>query len=207
MIRSRHKARPSNTSESFMRRRTWHTCQPIDLHSLARQWFIGAKRIELQKLARELGISRATAYRWAGSAEQLVGHVLASLVDDTFQQILRRTTSTGSQRVLEVLERGMDNARRFRPLRQFLAKDAQLGLKIVASNHSPVQERTIANLQQLLEEEVERGHMTLPVEPAVMAYALTRIVESFLYADLITGATPDLENASKILRLMLRQDS
>lgn len=190
-----------------MTRRTWHTCQPMDLHSLARQWFIGSRRIELQKLAVELGISRATAYRWAGSAEQLVGKVLASLVDDTFEQIVQRTTSTGSARVLEVLERGMHYAHGFQPLRQFLARDAQLGLKIVASKHGPVQERTIVNLQQLLEQEVASGHMTLPVEPAVMAYALTRIVESFLYAGLITGATPDLENASKILALMLRQDS
>jgi AcrR family transcriptional regulator len=190
-----------------MTRTIWHTCQPMDLHSLARQWFIGAKRIELQKLAVELGISRATAYRWAGSAEQLVGNVLASLVDDTFQQIMQRTTGTGSERVLEVVNRGMRAAYRFKPLRQFLAKDAQLGLKIVASKHSPVQERTIACVQRLLEEEVDAGHMTLPVEPAVMAYALTRIVESFIYADLITGATPDLENASKIIALMLRQNS
>ena len=176
----------------------------MDLHSLARQWFIGARRIELQKLAVELGISRATAYRWAGSAEQLVGHVLASLVDDTFNQIANRSTKTGSELVLEVLERGMGYAHDFKPLRQFLAKDAQLALKIVASRHSPVQKRTIANLQQLLETQIAAGHMTLPVEPPVMAYALTRIVESFLYADLITGAPADLENASKILRLMLR---
>lgn len=177
----------------------------MDLHSLARQWFIGAKRIELQKLALELGISRATAYRWAGSAEQLVGHVLASLVDDTFKQIAQRTNSRGSEKVLEVLEQGMRYAHDFKPLQKFLAKDAQLGLKIVASKHSPVQERTIANLQQLLDEEVSAGHMTLPVESRVMAYALTRIVESFLYADLITGTKPELENASHILRLMLRQ--
>jgi len=189
-----------------MTRKSWHTCQPMDLHSLARQWFIGARRIELQKLAVELGISRATAYRWAGSAEQLVGHVLASIVDDTFKQIVQRTTSTGSKRVLEVLERGMRYANEFQPLRVFLAKDAQLGLRIVASRHSPVQGHTIANLQRLLEEEVDAGRMSLPVEPGVMAYALTRIVESFLYADLITGATPELDNASSILKLMLRQD-
>lgn len=179
----------------------------MDLQSLARQWFIGARRIELQKLAMELGISRATAYRWAGSAEQLVGNVLASLVDDTYKRIAQRTNSTGSERVLEVLERGMHFAYEFQPLRQFLARDAQLGLRIVASKHGPVQERTVANLQQLLEEEVDAGHMTLPVEPSVMAYALTRIIESFLYADLITGATPDIENASRILKLMLRQDA
>ena len=179
----------------------------MDLHSLARQWFIGAKRIELQKLAMELGISRATAYRWAGSAEQLVGQVLASLVDDTFNQIVQRTSNRGSERVLEVLERGMRYAHEFQALRQFLAKDAQVGLKIVASKHSPVQQRTIANLEQLLEAEVNYGYMTLPVYPAVMAYALTRMTESFLYADLIVGATPDLDNASKILKLMLRQDT
>jgi hypothetical protein len=101
----------------------------------------------------------------------------------------------------------MRYAHAFQPLRAFLAKDAQMGLKIVASKDGPVQGRTIANIQQLLEEEVDRGNMTLPVEPAVMAYALTRIAESFLYADLITGATPDLDNASKILKLMLHQDA
>ena len=74
----------------------------MDLHSLARQWFVGAKRIELQKLAVELGISRATAYRWAGSAEQLVGNVLASLVDETYKQIAQRASGAGSERALMV---------------------------------------------------------------------------------------------------------
>jgi AcrR family transcriptional regulator len=190
-----------------MRHRTWHSCQPMDLHTLARQWFISDKRIELQKLARELGISRATAYRWAGSAEQLVGVVLASLVDETYKQIVKKTTSTGSERVLEVLDRGMHSAYKFKPLRRFLAKDAQLGLRIVASNQSPVQSHTMANIQSLLEEEVQAERMILSVDPEVMAYALTRILESFLYSDLITGAKPDFENASKILELMLRQDT
>ena len=189
-----------------MTRRTWHTCQPVDLHSLARQWFVGNKRIELQKLAVELGISRATAYRWAGSAEQLVGRVLASLLDDTYKSIAGQTTTTGSQRILEVVEGVMSTTYSFQPLRKFLAKDAQMGLKIMASKYSPVQERTIANLQELIEEEVNRGHMTMSVDARVMAYAITRIVESFLYADLITGDTPDLENASRIVKLLLRED-
>jgi AcrR family transcriptional regulator len=187
-------------------RKPWHSCNPVDLHSLARRWFIGARRIELQKLAVELGISRATAYRWAGSAEQLVGEVLASLIDDTFQQILRRSQGKGSDRVLEVLEKGMQYAHGFRPLRQFLARDPQLGLRIVASSYGPVQGRTINNLKKLLEQEIAAGHMTLSVEPPVMAYALTRMVESFLYADLITGASPDLDNAAAILKLMLHSD-
>ena len=190
-----------------MNRRVWHSCDPADLHRLAREWFLGARRIELQKLAVELGISRATAYRWAGSAEQLVGDVLASLVGDTFDQIAMNTTSRGSARVLEVLERGMHAAYRFEPLRQFLRRNPQLGLKLVASKHGPVQKRTIGKLRSLLEEEVAKGNMTLSIDASVLAYALTRMVESFLYADLITGAKPDLDNASKILRLLLREDA
>ncbi|MGK0224790.1 MAG: AcrR family transcriptional regulator [Limisphaerales bacterium] len=190
----------------LMNRKRWHSCQPVDLHSLARQWFVNAKRIELQKLAVELGISRATAYRWAGSAEQLVGEVLASLLDDTFQQLAARAQSTGSERVLYVLENGMRLAHQFRPLQQFLDKDAQVALRIVTSKNGPVQERTIARIQEILEEEVNAGNMLLPVEPPAMAYALTRVMESFLYADLITGTPPDLDSAKKILAVMLRQE-
>ncbi|NKC00217.1 MAG: hypothetical protein GKR90_17265 [Pseudomonadales bacterium] len=186
-----------------MTRRGWHNCQPVDLHRLARAWFVGARRIELQKLAVELGISRATAYRWAGSAEQLVGEVLASLIDDTFSRIVDRTESEGSERVLEVVESGMRAAHAFQPLRLFLKNNPQLGLKLVASKHGPVQARTIDNLTALISEEIDKGHMTLPVEPSTMAYALTRIIESFLYADLITGQPADPESAVEILHLLL----
>jgi len=187
-----------------MVRRSWHSCQPIDLHRMARKYFMHAKRIELQKLARELGISRATAYRWAGSADQLAGDVLASLTNDTFKQLAQASKSKkGRQRVLDVLNKGMHYAHNFSALRRFLKRNPETGLKIVASKDGPVQAATIGNIQGLLEEEIEAGNLTLTVEPAVMAYALTRMIESFLYADVITGTEPDLDNAGKILELML----
>jgi hypothetical protein len=37
-----------------------------------------------------------------------------------------------------------------------------------------------------------------------MAYALVRLAESFLYADMISGEKPDLAKAVEILKLMLR---
>ncbi|MFT7245180.1 MAG: AcrR family transcriptional regulator [Candidatus Azotimanducaceae bacterium] len=187
-----------------MQRRTWHNCNPLDLHRLARTWFFDARRIELQKLAQELGVSRATVYRWAGSAEQLVGEVLASLVTETMDQLARETRNAGPRRILNVLNRVMQISHGFKPLRKFMEKDPQLALRVVASREGPVQARTIEKITELLKEDIEAGHITLPVEPAVMAFALTRMVESFLYADLITGAPADLEQASAILELMLR---
>ena len=187
-----------------MVRRTWHSCQPVDLHRLARRYFMHAQRIELQKLARELGISRATAYRWAGSADQLVGEVLASLTNDTFKRLAKSSEGrNGSDRVLYVLNEGMRVAHEFSGLRRFLRRNPETGLKIVASRDGPVQAATINNIHALLIEETESGALSLPVDAAVMAYALTRMIESFLYADVISGVDPDLDNASRILELML----
>ena len=191
-----------------MVRRTWHSCQPVDLHKLARSYFIDARRIELQKLARELGISRATAYRWAGSADQLVGEVLASLTTDTFKRLRAISGDrVGSDRVLYVLNEGMRYAHEFPALRRFLRRNPETGLKIVASKDGPVQAATIDSIRSLLEEEINAGHLSLPVEPEVMAFALTRMIESFLYADVISGVDPDLQSAAKILAIMLSDKS
>ena len=48
------------------------------------------------------------------------------------------------------------------------------------------------------------GALRLPVDAHTMAYALVRIGESFLYADVIAGEKPDLDKAVEILKLMLR---
>ena len=187
-----------------MVRRTWHSCQPVDLHRLARRYFLHARRIELQKLARELGISRATAYRWAGSADQLVGEVLAALTRETFERLVKASEDKeGRDRVLYVLNEGMRSAHEFPGLRRFLRKNPETGLKVVASKDGPVQAATMNSIRELLVQETQAGHLSLPVDPAVMAFALTRMIESFLYADVISGVEPDLDSASKILEIML----
>ena len=45
------------------------------------------EELDVQGLADELGVSRATAYRWAGNADALVGRVIASLAEDTFRRV------------------------------------------------------------------------------------------------------------------------
>ncbi len=67
-----------------------------------------------------------------------------------------------------------------------------------------MQRQTIALHQQLLEEEVRGGNLRLAVDAHTMAYALVRIVETFIYADVIAGENPDIDKAVEILKLMLR---
>ena len=178
-----------------------------DLLALARRRFLACERISIEELAAELGVSRATAYRWVGNAEQLAGLVVAGLVDATFARTLREGRGHGAERIVDVTARGLRYVATSRPYHAFLARDPQKALRIVASKEGPVQARTIAHHEALLREEIERGNLTLPVDPHTMAYALVRVAESFLYADVIAGEKIDLDKAVAIIKLLLRSDS
>jgi AcrR family transcriptional regulator len=175
-----------------------------DLRALARRRFLASERLSLEELAAELGISRATAYRWAGNAELLAAEVIAEIVEETFHRTLREARGRGAERIVDATARGMRYIATSAPYRAFIAGDPQKALRIVASKEAPVQSRTIALNQRLIEEEMQSGALQLPVDAHTMAYALVRIAESFLYADIIAGEKPDLDKAVEILRLMLR---
>jgi len=175
-----------------------------DLLDLGRRRFLKGERIGLEDLAAELGVSRATAYRWAGNADLLSGLVIASIAEDTFRRAASEARGHGAARVVDVIARGMRYVATSAAYRAFLERDPQRALRIVASKDGPVQQRTIAMHEELLAEEVRRGALTLPVDTHTMAYALVRVVESFLYADAIAGETLELEKAVAILKLMLR---
>jgi AcrR family transcriptional regulator len=175
-----------------------------DLRALARRRFLAGERLSLDELAAELGISRATVFRWAGNAELLTAEVIASIVEDTFHRSVREARGRGAERIIDATARGLRYIATSEPYRAFISRDPQKALRIVASKEAPVQSRTIALNQGLIEEEMRSGALRIPVDAHTMAYALVRIGESFLYADVIAGEKPDLDKAVEILKLMFR---
>src|SRR5262249_42228861 len=130
--------------------------------------------------------------------------IIMHLAEATFERALGEARGRGAARVVDVMARGMRYIAASKAYRTFIERDPEQALRIVASKQAPVQQRTIALHQTLLEEEVRRGALRLPVDAHTMAYALVRVVESFLYADAIAGETPDIDKAVEILKLMLR---
>jgi AcrR family transcriptional regulator len=174
-----------------------------DFVHLARRRFLKGDRLDIAGLAAELGVSRATAYRWAGNVEELTGQVIRTLVEDTFELTKREAEGEGSARIVDMLRRGMRYISSG-PYRAWITReDPERALRLVATKHGPVQAVTMRLWEELLTEEVAKGNVRLHTDPHTTAYAIVRISESFLYSDLIVGEEPDIEKAADILKLLV----
>jgi AcrR family transcriptional regulator len=176
-----------------------------DLVRLARRRFMRGERIDVQSLADELNVSRATAYRWAGNADRLVGTVIASLAEETFLLARREARGRGYARLVDLHRRGTRYMATSKPYRTWIAsEDPETVLRIVASKHHPAQATSMRLWEETLRDEAARGVISLPLDAHTMAYAVVRLGESFLYADLIAGEEPDVDSAVETFKLLVR---
>jgi AcrR family transcriptional regulator len=172
---------------------------PLDALALARTKWLANERLDIGKLATELGIGRATLFRWVGTREQLYGEVCSAL----FQRIVERATAqargTGLARFIDILERVLRALAAAEPLRRFVADDPELALRVLTSRASSVQQRCTIAIRDLVVELVPDP----PLPPDELAYIVVRITESFLYRDVITGDEADIETAIRAIRVLL----
>lgn len=174
---------------------------PIRALDVARRRFLNGGQVDMGLLATEIGVSRATLYRWVGSREKLLGEILYTIADAAFTRAERTTAGSGVERLLGVLERFYHGILEPGPYRDFLEQDAELALRLCSSKHGPVQRRLILRLTHLLNEET----ISVPdTSPEDLAYALLRIGDSFVYSDVITGGKPDVHTAVVIWSRLLR---
>src|SRR6201993_4601718 len=71
----------------------------LDAFRVARRWFMAGRRIEMQELAAELGVNRATLFRWVGGRADLPGEVLWALAEPTLAAAVEASAGNGAQRI------------------------------------------------------------------------------------------------------------
>jgi hypothetical protein len=59
----------------------------LNAFRLARRKFLAAERVDMSALAYELGVNRATLYRWVGSRDQLLVEIIWSPGERTLENI------------------------------------------------------------------------------------------------------------------------
>jgi AcrR family transcriptional regulator len=176
---------------------------PADVLRAARRRFLRGERVDMNELAQELGIGRATLYRWVGGRDQLLGEVLWSLAELGLAQARAEATGRGAAWVLAVYRRFGDLIVELEPLRRFVKAEPECALRVMTSKASPLQRRVVDTFRDVLVEARERRGLELRLDPETLAFAMVRIAESFLWTDLITGGVPDLTKAQETTRVLL----
>ena len=176
---------------------------PLDAFNAARRRFQRGERLDMQELAAELGVSRATLDRWVGSRDLLIGEIIWSLAEIQLQESRAKATGRGAERVVRVMEDHMMATVEHQPLRAFIENEPDAALRILWSKQGVVQRRLIDTTRGLLEEAVDASELELRLDSNDLAYVIVRIGESFCWREFITGEEPDVAKAAQVIRMLL----
>jgi AcrR family transcriptional regulator len=163
--------------------------------------FLRNGTVDLDELATELAVSRATLYRVVRSREQLLGYVLWTLCELRLNAARAARTRDGVDGVLEVTRHFAAGLTQAHALIRFVTAETELADRVMYSTSGIVHPRVVAAQREIF---LEAG-----CGPAVdldrLAYLYTRLAEAALYAGLLYEDGSDFGAPEKALRALLTE--
>jgi AcrR family transcriptional regulator len=173
---------------------------------VARRKYVAGQRIDMQQLAAELGVDRTTLFRWVGNRDRLMADILISMTDPTIEEAVKTAEGTGGARIAAIARNYARILIETEFFQAFIRREAERALRLLTSNASPVQAHVVAYFEKLLRQEQDRGNLVHSMALHDLAYLIVRIVESFIYADMITGDEPDSGKVYAAIAALLHAD-
>jgi AcrR family transcriptional regulator len=180
--------------------------RPARIVAAAARWIQDGRRLDMQGLAQELGVSRVTLFRRAGSREALLGQALWLLTQRTLEEAAARWEAErpggelhtpGTGRHLNAL------VSQSKCVRRLLDDEPALAMRVLTDPRGQVQAGTVAFVEELLRRDITEFGLVTLIEPDELAYALVRLGQSFLFADVLAGRKPDVETANRLQRALV----
>ena len=172
----------------------------------AARWVQDGRRLDMQGLADELGISRVTLFRRIGSREALLGKALWLLTQCTLETAAAQWEAERPEGELHTPGTGRYiNAivSESTGLRRLLEDEPALAIRVLTDPHGQVQTVVAAFVEDLLRRDIAEFGLVTIIEPDALAYALVRLGESFLYADVLAARKPDVDTANRLQRALI----
>src|SRR3989440_6018801 len=141
--------------------------------------YLRGRRVDVQAIAAELGLGRATIYRWFGSREGLLGEVLFHAAEPLLDDARARARGRGGAALLDTFDRFNRSLADAPALRHFVEAERDTALRIISSGAGVVQPRIVGRIQDVIDQEVDAGRYRPPVETATLAYAIVKLAEAF----------------------------
>jgi AcrR family transcriptional regulator len=176
---------------------------PSQMFAAAADAYASGSRLDMQSLARRLGVGRATLYRRAGNREDLLDEVIWWRARRVITlQLLLAGSHSGADRIAAVVGGVLRGIEADEPLRVFIQSDPDTALRILTGRSVTVAGLTAA-LERLIDLERSRGCFDVELDTSALAYAIMRISAGFFYADVFANRVPDSERAVTVIRALL----
>src|SRR5437764_1254402 len=163
-----------------------------DVLDAAMQRYLRGRRVDVQAIALELGVGRATVYRWFGGRDGLTGEVLARAADPLLDAARAEARGRGGRYLLDVFDRFNRGIIGAPALRHYVESEREAALRVITSGAAVVEPHLVGRIAELIEEQAGRGTYEPPVEPRTLAYAIVRLAEAFLVSDVAAGIRRDV---------------
>jgi AcrR family transcriptional regulator len=165
--------------------------------------YLRGRRVDVQAIASELGVGRATIYRWFGSREKLLGEVIIRATEPVLAEARSGLEGKGGPGLLDTFDRFNRALADAPALRTIVESERDAALRIIASGAGVVQGRIVELITALITEEVEAGTYEPPVEPAILGYAIVKLAQAFLFNDAIAGIRGDVDRLREVEAALL----
>src|SRR5580704_8177870 len=116
---------------------------PADAFVRARELVQAGGRLDMLALSAELGIARATLYRWTGDREQLLSDILWTRVHALFEHVVRTTREHGADGLRIGTTRFLTQLATGGELSQFLQIEGAGGLRLITDHCGGVRPRLV----------------------------------------------------------------
>jgi AcrR family transcriptional regulator len=177
---------------------------PPQMFAAAADAYASAGRLDMQSLARRLGVGRATLYRRAGNREGLLDEVIWWRARRMVAlQLLMTGNQAGASRIAAVVGGVLRGVEADKPLRDFIESDPDTALRILSGGRSVTAAGLTTALERLIDLERSRGSFDAGLGTSALASAILRIAEGFLYADVLADQTFDSGRAVTVIRSLL----
>ena len=160
----------------------------------------------MQGLADELGVSRVTLFRQVGGREELLSRALWVLTERALETAAARWEAERPAGELHTPGTGRHiNAivSQSKGLRRLLDDEPALALRVLTDPRGRVQTGIVAFAEALLRRDIDEFGLASLIEPEALAYALVRLGESFLYADVLAARKPDVVTADRLQQALV----
>jgi AcrR family transcriptional regulator len=173
---------------------------PEDALELATATHLAGRRVDMGTLARELGVGRATLYRWFGSREELLEQMLLARAQTFIEMARGQARGSGEERLIATIRIVVRSAAEARPVRWLIEREPTLALRILAGQrgrlHELLVEESLRDLART-RSEVEVEELRERVDATI------QLVTALLWVAIAVGEEPPVERIERLARELL----